>query len=49
MKSQTCETSQPLMHVNGIQINKQGFLVILQSFHHALYFFSINVMLQPLH
>jgi hypothetical protein len=37
MKSQTYDTSQPSMHVNGIQINKQGFLVTLQSFHHAFF------------
>jgi hypothetical protein len=46
--------SQPTMHVIGIQIIRQGFLVIRQSFHRYFFLFSyffqaINVVLQPLH
>ncbi len=53
-RSWTYVASQPTMHVIGIQIIRQGFLVILQSFHCYLflssYFFqAINVVLQPLH
>jgi hypothetical protein len=49
--SQTYETFQPSMYVNGIKVDRQGlFLVIL--LHHALFLFLfevVNVMLQPLH
>jgi hypothetical protein len=50
---QTYEAFQPSMHVNNIQVGRQRFLVILQSFHHVFYLLSfffqlIIAMLQPL-
>jgi hypothetical protein len=53
MKRQTYEVFQPSMHVNNIQVGRQRFLVILQSFHHVFYLLSfffqvITAVLQPL-
>ncbi len=51
--SQTYKAFQSSMHVNDIQIDRQRFYIILQSFHHFFFHSSppsiVNVMLQPLH
>ncbi len=37
VRRRTYEAFQPSMHVNNIQVGRQSFLVILQSFHHVFY------------
>jgi hypothetical protein len=38
VNNQTCEAFQPSMHVNDIQVNKQGFFVILQHVFFSFFF-----------
>jgi len=42
VRNQAYEASQPSMHVNDIQVNKQIFFVIFQSLQHALFLSSFS-------